>query len=319
MTTSKLVKILGGLGAAALMSWSGQALAIEGFAMQGAGGSTGAALGALPPPGIYGALRTEILDGGLKDGSGNDVAVNDYLQDVIPQILYVPNFQIAGAQYAASIIQPYFYLGVAGLAKNSSQGLFNTVIIPGILSWNLGNGLFASASLAVLLPDGYISHQSTAAIPGLIPAGKINAVANIANDFFTFTPGAAVSYLGGGMNLTASAFVSFNTEDTDTKFQSGTLATLDLTALKEIGKWGVGIGATYQKQLSSDSGTGLAIANVFNGRPINDTNITEFAGAGPIVEYNFGPVALTAKAQFGIEAKNGFNNNVYTLVLFAPF
>jgi hypothetical protein len=314
MTPSKLAKILGGLGAVALMSWAGPVLAEEGFAPHQPGVTTGAPNGALPPPGLYGAIDNVIVNGGAHDGSGNNLPVNTAAEVFIPTVLWVPNFQLGGGQVAVALTQPYVISTFGGAVNSIANGLFNTIPSANI-SWNLQNGFFVSTGVALYLPDGYISNHVVAGTGGQ----RINGPANIANNFTTFEPGVAVSYLKDGWNFSGNFVVDFNTINPTTNYQSGDLFTADLTATRTFGKFTAGMVGTYQKQISADSGSGLALNNLENGRLANDTFFLEYAAVGPVIAYEFGPVAINARVLVGLDGKNTFDTTFWHLGIFAPF
>lgn len=69
----------------------------------------------------------------------------------------------------------------------------NTWFMPAQLSWNLGNGWFASGAFAFYAPDG----------------SRYNGSPN--PDYWTYELRGAVSYLSDGWNLTANLIYDFNT------------------------------------------------------------------------------------------------------------
>jgi len=296
--------------AGALTIAARSATAFEGLTPYMPGVSVGSAAGALPPPGTYFADDNVFISGGARNNTGGNVPVNVWLDVQIPSVLWVPNVQFLGATYAMAIIQPYVFKGVdatgAGGRATISNGAFNTIISPINLSWNLNNGFFLGAGLGIYLPDGYYQHQTNPAT-GKVTVGQ----ASIANDFWTFEPGVAVSYLQGGWNLTLHGVVDVNTIDGPTNYQSGDLFYIDATAAKTIGKWTVGAGGNFTQQFTNDT---------VGGAPVNGNGSkVQHVLLGPLVGYNFGPAEIDAKWLIGVHAENDANVSFFHLSFSFPF
>jgi hypothetical protein len=304
MKTMHAVKAAGlCLLAGALTVATRPAEAIEGNTPYLPGISVGAAAGALPPPGFYFSDDNVFATGGLRNNNGDSVGANVWADINVPSLLWVPNVEVLGAQYAVGLVQPYIFQGLdftgEGGRATISNGLFNTIIQPIGLSWDLHNGFHVSTSLGIYLPDGYYQHS-----------GATTTQTSIANNFWTFEPNAAVSYLQNGWNLTVHAAIDVNTENDTTHYQSGDLLFLDYTAAKTIGKWQVGIGGNYSQQFTNDTVSGATV----NG----NGNRLEKILLGPTVSYNFGPATLTATYLDGIYAENTFNASYFHLAVSFP-
>jgi hypothetical protein len=305
MKTLYSTRVLGAcllVGVAAFASCP--AAALEGLSPYMPGVSVGSAAGALPPPGAYFANDNVWLMGGVKDNSGNSTAVNVWLDVDIPSILYVPNFQVLGASYAVALVQPYIFKGVdatgVGGRATISNGLFNTIIQPVGLSWKLPYDLFGSLALGIYLPTGYYQHSA-----------GVTSQTSIANNFWTFEPNAALSWLHNGWNLTLHAVVDANTTNNTTNYSSGDVFYLDYTAAKTFGKWTFGAGGNYTKQFTNDT---------IGGAPVDGTGSKiEHVLVGPLASYDFGPVNIAVKALFGVEAKNDANASFYHVSFAFPF
>src|SRR5438067_2553032 len=133
--STKLTKVLAAAGALAFTAFAGEAWAIEGPTPYLPGVSVGIPIGALPPPGFYFSDDNVIFNGGLKNGSGNDlpININGYLN--IPSVLWVPTWQpLAGmnATIAFDVVQPYNYFSTN--VSGSAAGFFYTIVGANI-SW----------------------------------------------------------------------------------------------------------------------------------------------------------------------------------------
>ncbi len=300
--------------AGALIVAAPSANALEGLTPYQPGVSVGSAAGALPPAGFYFADDQVIIDGGVRNNTGGNVPVNVWLYVNIPSVLWVPNLNILGATYAAAVVEPYVFKGVdatgVGGRATISNGMFNTIISPVNLSWNLQQiglpGFFFGTGLGIYIDDGYTVHQPNG------KGGQVVGQPNIANDFWTFEPSVALSYLKDGWNLTLHAVVDANTENTTTLYQSGDVFYLDYTAAKSFGKWTVGVGGNFTQQFTKDTVNGV-VTGAGTGTELQHVLL------GPLVSYEFGPVNISAKALIGVSAENDANVSFYHIAFAFPF
>src|SRR5579871_2388061 len=265
----------------------------------------GALIGAsagVPPPGIYMfnqvfTYQTNLVGPGtntLGIGGKNAVAAAVDVQG----FLFVPGWTFLGATYDAVVVQPWVMAGVGsplaaipGFA-NVVAGAHNTYIAPVELSWKLGaSGFAVKTGLGIYVPDGSIQGPT-----GLNSAG---------NPWWTFQPELAISYLGGGYNLTAFLYEEFNTRNSRDGYTTGDIFHADFTATKTFGKWTIGPVAYYVAQVTNDSCAVGALCNALGGTLANASRFNIFA-VGGLVEYNFGPASLSlwATQEVTASAKN---------------
>lgn len=304
----KAVKTLAAVGALAFAAWAGPASAVELFTPYLPGNSVGAPAGASPPPGLYGVNTVDLLQGPIKDNNGNNIPglkQNTVLE--IPVLVYVPNFKIFGATYNVALIEPYGQVnveagldatgGTHNLAAVNAEGLFNTIIVPANLSWMVAPGVFVSTGLGIYIPDGY--YNSTAATclnghPGCRAFGT-----GYANNYWTFEPDIAMSYLADGWNITGKVVFDINTQNTDDQYQSGDVFYFDWTVAHKFGKWEAGVGGTVDTQINNDTCVTVGCGPGFNG------NKFTYIALGPVVSYDFGPVTLQSKLLLPVDLVNG--------------
>jgi hypothetical protein len=303
-----LLKTIAALGAVAVMAWAGDAMAFEGPTPYLPGVTVGIPTGVMPPPGFYFSDDNVILEGGLKDNNGKDLPANASVYLNIPSALWVPNFKIFGATYGAALAQPYIQQNLdfsgLGAGKAISNGFFNTIVSPYILSWNF-HPFFIRTGLGVYLKDGY--YQSNT-----LPSGvKVTSATAIANNFWTFEPDLALSYLDNGWDLTLHAVFDFNTKNTTTNYQSGDVFYLDFTAGKSFGKWTVGAGGNISQQFNNDVSRGVVVNG--NGHRFEQILL------GPYVNYDFGRASVNAKILQSVHAENSFNSSQYHIGISFPF
>ncbi|MDE1901810.1 MAG: transporter [Alphaproteobacteria bacterium] len=258
--------------------------------------------GALPPKGVYFVNNAYFGQWKAYDGSGKatgqklDVAVD------IPVLLWNPGVKVWGADYAVALAQPFDYTSVysnsTASAGNGHVGTYNTVLVPGMLSWALPYDFHVKTGLAIYVDDP----SSSPAHPA--PAGGAGA----GNSFWTFEPDAALSWLHNGWNLSADMRYDYNLKDESTGYNSGNMIAINYTATKTIGKWTVGAGAYQENQLEKDTLNGATVAN----------STREAYGAGPIVGYDFGPVSLQGTYNANIMTHHDFGGDFFNLRLIAP-
>lgn len=335
------MKTMVSVGALAVTAWAAPAVAAEGYVPYLTGNSVGAPTGAAPPPGVYGANSVDFFGGPIVDQNGNNVPgqkIDDAID--VPVLLWVPNFKILGASYNVALIQPYMVQtiqddhqdvgshdrsdpGYLGLGNSAEQnGIFNTIIVPYNLSWNVRPGWFVSTGLGIYIPDGTYSdspeqacfayltthsngHQychvsATNWAPVAWASGRVANLTAIGNNTWDFEPDIAVSYLVGGWNISGKALIDFQTENMSTDYQTGPIFTFDWTVAHKFGKWEAGVGGSFVQQLANDSGWGALIAH--DGTTANtEVSLIEL---GPVVSYDFGPVTLQTKVLLPAEAEN---------------
>lgn len=294
-----------GLCAAVLLALVpfGGAHALEGVSALQPGATTGAAAGALPPPGLYFNTDATYETGSIVGGNGNKATIaGQHLRATnvswVNSLLWVPGWQILGADYGAMIAQPVKWSSThwSGGSTYKSVGLVNTMVSPEILSWNLGGGFHVSEGLAFAINDGYTTSAYNSG------SGRVATTAyNIGNAFYTIEPNLAISYLNNGWNLTANNVVDFNTKNEATDYQSGDVYYLDLTASKRIGNWTLGLLGNYTQQFTDDTIGGQVVpaANGFSrGSRIMHVKV------GPMVAYDFGRFQVTARYLQAVKTEN---------------
>lgn len=260
------------------------------------GVNEGLAAGALPPKGLYFINDSYWATYQLYDGHGNSIKGTDLNAYVdVPILVWVPGCKFLGADYGVAVAQPFDFTSFEGLEDH--WGTFNTVLVPGILSWALPYDFHIAGSFAVYADDA----TSAPRLKGqnYIPNG---------NGFWTFEPGIGVSWLHDGWNISADFHIDFSTENNDTHYQSGNEIWVDYTLTKTIGKWTFGAGAYQENQISDDTKDGKNVLN---------KTFTNF-GAGPIVGYNFGPVIATASYNWGIITHNDVGGDWFNLRFVIP-
>jgi hypothetical protein len=253
------------------------------------GGSSAAA----PPPGLYMidqafTYQAHIVGPGAPSGPiVNGGATSFNVNVVTGVLLYVPGWTFLGATYDAVFVQPYGNGSVNAPANVDKVGFHNSYVVPGELSWKLGDsGFYVKAGLGISIPDGTIT----------TPTG----LGNIGSPWWTFVPQVSFSYLKDGWNLSTIVLYETNTANTDTGYRSGDTLDAEFIATKTIGKWTFGPVGYYYGQVTDDT------SSAYYGNAINVNRFNVWA-AGGLVGYNFGPAQLNVWAtdEFGVSASGG--------------
>jgi hypothetical protein len=220
------------------------------------GETIGYATGAPLPQGWYFADTT---DYGQRTPPSNAQATV-----TIPLIVWSTPFHFLDARVQALVAAPLVQAGTPG---SSVSGWYNPWVA-GQLAWDLGNGLGVSY---------LFGFYAGVASPVADHSGSINQ---------RF----AISYTGGGYNLTANLIYGNQmSSHTNPDFLN-----LDLTATKGFGKWSVGPVGYY----STDTSTPF----------VGYQRQSQFA-LGVLVGYDFGPVIMQSYLTRGVTQSNYGGND----------
>lgn len=266
------------------------------------GVNEGLAAGALPPQGVYFINDSYFLsfEGKNDKGKSTGLKVDAYVD--VPILLWNPGVKVLGADYALGIAQPFDNVSASGSGisqGNAHWGTFNTVLIPGALSWSLPNDFHLATSLAVYLDDASSSPAHPPSNGGL----------GSGNGYWTIEPTVGLSWLHDGWNLSADVHFDYNGKDDTTHYQSGNQIAVDYTATKTIGKWTLGLGAASENQLEKDEKNGAKVSG----------SMTQNLTAGPIVGYAFDGISLTATYNHEILTHNDVGGDFFNIRAVVPF
>ena len=191
-------------------------------------------------------------------------------------LLWRPPVEIAeGLSYAFSATLPYVWMDVsaevesgAGRVRRSSSvdGLGDMVVMPLMFKYTINPDLALGARLGFYLPTGDY---------------EVGRLANQGKNYLTTEPVIEVVYFGqkNGREAALFAGASFNEENDDTQYRTGTQVHLDGTLAQHFplagGFAGVGVNGFWYEQVSGDSGTGETFGD-FEGKTM---------GLGPVVSY----------------------------------
>ncbi len=286
------------VGVAAALLMGAAAIAGPASATEGGGGAypNGAEdfmAGALPPPGTYFKnYLTYYTASKFKDNNGNDL-IPDFKLKVAADVLrfiYVTDYKVFGANWAVHAFIPVAYQDVTlGGRDDDRFGLGDIIVDPIILGWHSKN-FHVTAGLDIYIPTGSYNQDR---------------LANTGRNYWTFEPVLGLTYLSdGGFEISAKFMYDYNTENDDTKYQSGQEFHFDYLIGYHIGKeWAVGIGGYYYYQVTEDEQNGNKVgSDGFEGRVF---------AIGPVAQYNYKNMSFTAKWQPEFEARNKPEGNKF--------
>lgn len=280
-----------------------KAWAVEGLTPFAPGITTGIPVGALPPPGFHVGSNSYVVFGKIKDGRGNTLPIKVVNYSETFSLLWSSPYHILGAQYGAGILQAMSSHGVdardIGGRSTRDFGMFNTILQPVILSWRLKEGLFVSMAHSVYLKNGDVTIRD-----------GVRDQSSYANDFWTYEPSVAVSYLHDGLDLTANLVYDHNGKNRRTGYQSGDVVYLDLTAAKQVGKVTYGLVGNYTRQIEDDE---------LHGQVVGDGNRVSHIMGGPMLAYQAGRFRLMARYLADIRSRNDVGLSVVYLSIGTEF
>jgi hypothetical protein len=216
------------------------------------GVTMGLPLGSSYPPGLYFSDLAHYGSGPTKTVTAD-----------VPSLTWSPGWQFLGANYQASILAMGIEVWVP--PKTFKHDIFNPLIMPLSLSWNLGHGIFASFSQGFYLPVATGTAFTT--------AGETSGAA--------FEERGALSYLNDGWILSANTIFGITTPDA-VGLKQPDYFNVDWTAAHVFGRWKlgfVGYGAWDVEKTPANAALGLGHIVALGG-------MVGYDFGGPIVIVN---------------------------------
>ena len=279
------------------------AIAAEGAAGFYLLGSKTSMAGFLPPPGTYvqdlnyaysGSADVPLAFGGINITGGIDGDV--YYK--LPVAIWVTNEKVLGGNLALTAIAPIGWKDVSAGAGLTGPGgatvtgrlqddgtHFGDPVVGAMVGWHRGNWHWNIAT-QVNIPIGY---------------WKQGDLANIGFNRWAFDTSVAATHLDPttGLELSAASGFTFNLENPDTDYKTGTEFHLEFAAVQNFSKqFAIGLNGFFYQQVEGDSGTGARLGS-FKGRTL---------ALGPVVNLNFQlgkiPVSSSLKYFREFDVKN---------------
>jgi hypothetical protein len=249
------------LAAASVMLLAPNGEAAEGGYSNYIPGSYGDFGMALEPAGKL-TLRNDIYYYGadvsrsVRSGRAEVGAELDFLMN-FTTLLYKPDVELLGGQYAFGIFVPIVHADIeatvsaAGITRgveDDKTALGDIALVPLALFWNSGN-LHVSLAQYIITPVGDYD---------------VDDLANAGLNYWSFDSNVAVTYLNEktGQDYSFNIGHIYNTENTDTDYQTGQEVHLDVVANQFLSEtFAVGVHGFYLKQITGDSGSGALLGD----------------------------------------------------------
>ena len=194
---------------------------------------------------------------------------------VLPGAVYTFEKPVLGGMYSLGGFLPVVSMDITaevefprgGMTRRSDSktGVGDVVLIPAMLAWKSGFWTYSTA-LFVHAPTG---------------AYKEGRLANPGLNYWSIVPSAGLAYNNdqNGFNSSFNTGVDFNSENSDTDYQTGSSVHVDASIQQILPLGGgfltVGVEGFWKKQYEGDSGDGATLGN-FKG---------ETQGYGPVLGY----------------------------------
>ena len=317
------------------------------------GDTVGLPLGAAPPPGLYAGMLTFVgLNG---EGKGQDSAaagagphgkgLTVLGASINPDLVWAPGWKMFGADVVFTVVQPLFTIaglstncvnagglcvGTAPIAFGPGSGTFyenvHNTVWAGALSWTLANGWHVSGGFDLQGPDG----------------SRYNGTLN--DDYWTFSPTAALAYLAKDWRLTANVEYDFHTASAGHTgsyaavaanvpglpatynapgigYVGGQQAEIDWSAERVVGDWSFGPAGYFRWQPTADrpgSGwtcTTLAASPLY-GPSLGCGRTTDIA-LGGLLGYDLGRAVFQIIATESVYTQDAFKGlSIFTRLSF---
>ncbi len=310
--------VAGVVGAAWLALSAGSAVAAEGGSSFYLLGQRSQGAGILPPEGVFFSMPNYIYSGSdssseaLEFGGSLAFGVDADSFLTLPTAIWVTPVDVLGGDLA---LTGTFVLGHADL--NAAL----TLAIPGVgegtaaLSderWAVGDPAFG----ALVGWHAKNLHTLVAATVN-VPVGNYDAgrLSNIALNRWAVDITGAATWLNPetGIELSGAAGVTFNGENDETDYETGTEFHVEAAAVYHFSPaFSAGVNGYHYQQISGDSGAGAALGD-FEGR---------VTAIGPVVSANFqlGPVPVVMSLRYfrEFDAKNRLEGDAGWLTISIP-
>jgi hypothetical protein len=182
-------------------------------------------------------------------------------------LLYKPELEVFGAQFAAGVFVPLVHLDIDSSlqigdqlisASDSANGLGDIALVPLALYWTSGN-IHTWFSQFIVTPTG---------------AYNVDNLINNGLNYWSFDTNFALTYLNPetGRDLSFNIGHIYNTKNDDTDYQTGRELHLDIVLNQWLSEtFAIGLHGFYLKQITGDSGSGALLGDFK----------AEAAGVGP--------------------------------------
>ncbi|QXX73274.1 transporter [Methylovirgula sp. HY1] len=274
-------------------------------------------------PGIYmnnfASYGTNTVPRAVAPGHG-DIHV-DATIDLV-SLRWTTPWTLFGGTYGVAVIQPVVTQsqygeipGKGAITPTDVGGIHDTIVTPGMLSWQFPQRLFVAAGLRIGVPDGTIQ--------------GINGLSNIGAPYWMIQPTFDIAYLNDGWNIDANFFYDFYTTNPYSTVSNGQVFRADLAAAHKFGRFEIGPVGYLAIQTTKDTGGNtagyLATKGAINtceplpNGAFNGCARAAKAGVGGKIGYDFGVAQINllltdSVLSRGVGGANGWR--VWTQAMF---
>lgn len=297
-------------------------------------GSKGSMAGFTPPPGTY-LIDANYFYAGNASGTAAKgvtlprtradieatVSVNAQAYYNIPTVVWVAPHQVLGGHVGFGLMTPIGHknveaditalatinlpppIGTVAAGRNlrldDDRTAFGDPLASAFIGWHRGNWHYNLGAMAN------------------VPLGQWDTgqLANIGFNHWAFDLTGAVTWLDPriGFELSAAAGVTFNTENPDTDYKSGTDFHVEFAAMQHFSKqFSIGLTGYHYQQITGDSGAGALLGD-FKGR---------VTAVGPALNYSFQvgqvPVMTALKWTHEFNTENRLKGDMGLLTVTVP-
>jgi hypothetical protein len=265
--------------------------AAEGGGNHYPGGNEDFMAGALPPPGTYFLNYLDFYNSHQLNGN-NGKAIHAVIPGVgnigfnlaviaeTPRFVHVSTIKILGGDLIGHVIVPLLneHASVFGTSQTKT-GVGDITAGMGI-AWHPSQNFHHVFGLDVVAPTGQYNK---------------NDLVNIGRNYYSINPNWAFTYRANN-GFEASAILKYfiNTVNAETHYVSGQEFNADYLVGWHYQKWGFGANGFFRYQTTNDT---------LNGHDVDNFK-AQYLSVGPAITYELPKGCITAKYQFGVEAKN---------------
>jgi hypothetical protein len=253
-----------------------------------------------------GSTDVAVLEGLVTFGMDLDLLLN------LASASYTFEKTILGGLYTIGIAIPFGYAEMDGTFTGPRGGsldfsddsfdLSDIAVIPFQMNWTTGTWSFKLWESIVAPTGGYDDTGSD--------------LVNLGRNYWSFDTNAAVTWFNpdSGTEVSVAPGVMFNTENSDTDYETGTEFHVDFVANQFLSEtFALGLRGYYYDQLTGDSGSGATLG---------DFKSESFA-VGPgflwIPKFGSGSLTVLAKWMHDFSADNRFESDYITLTVAFTF
>lgn len=261
--------------------------------------SLGVPIGIAPPPGIYGKNSIGFGDVDSYDANGNKTGDSITSGYISQQIIWVPGWEIFGAQYEAFVTGAVVNVDLDSptLGDHSRLGFSDVEIHPIDLNWKVSDELHIGFGFSVFAPLGSYNQKDTV---------------NTGRNYWSINPSIGATYQGDSWSATVHALYFKELKNTDTDYHSGDEFVVNFAAWKDVGAFSVGPVGYWRKQVQADRNEGTFYGGTTAGK-------VEEMGLGIGFAKQFKSVTVQAFYTHELKAENTTGGDHFFTNIVYPF